>query len=90
MSYLTLSGIIRKGRRNVAVKVVIRDEMTVSTFSDNKLAKELYDYEIKTGGEVGFNQEHNAIIHHYPKKSKDWIATKLKAEIKAHGGQLNE
>jgi len=88
-NYTTINLRLRSPAGNpVAGAVIVRDEFALVTFSDPKLARQLYEMELKQGEDVAFNDKQNALIKRYKGKKKDEIITILKKEITNAGGTL--
>ena len=91
MKSITVSLILNNTKgKPVAGKVIIRDGLTVSTFSDSNLARQLFEYDRDKGEDVAFNEKHNAYIHRYARLSKVEILKLLKEELKQVGGEFQE
>ena len=86
MDHLILNGVITRGGENVAMKIVIQDGLTLTTFSNKAIAKEVFNLAKKNGKPVRYDEIENVLIHTYPRKSKDEIARFLKADAETHGG----
>lgn len=71
-------------------RIVVRDNFCLATFSDPKLAKQLYDYDLENGEDVAFNEKLNAYIKRYKGMKKKKIIIELKQEIEKAGGQFIE
>ena len=71
-------------------QIVVRDGFALSTFTDPKLAKQLYDYDLAQGDDVAFNEKFNAYIKRYPGATQAKIIKELKEEIKKSGAELIE
>lgn len=74
--------------KEVIGQIIIRDGFALSTFSNTKLAKQLYEEDKKNGLDVAFNEEHNAYIQKFGEKSKQEIIKIIKKELEQLGGEL--
>lgn len=86
MDHLILNGVITRAGENVAMKIIIQDGLTLTTFSNKSIAKEVFALAKKNGKPVRYNEKENVLIHQYPGKSKEVIARFLKADAEKHGG----
>jgi len=71
--------------KQVMGSIIIRDGVALSTFSDNTLAKKLYNPKDKN---MKLNEEHNVLVQKYPHKSKDEILKIIKQELAVAGGKV--
>lgn len=86
MKYTTISIQLRNAKGKIAKGViVVRDNFIIATFSEPKLARQLFEADLKAGEDVGFNEELNAYIKRYEGKKKDVILKELEAEMKSSG-----
>lgn len=69
-------------------QIVVRDNFALSTFGDPKLAKQIYEFDLKAGEDVAFNEKFNAYIKRYKGMKKDKIVEELKKEIINAGGEI--
>ena len=87
--YITILLKLRSPKGKLVIgQIVVRDNFALSTFGDPKLAKQLYEYDLKAGENVAFNERHNAYIKRYKKMKKEAIVIELKNEIKKAGGKV--
>jgi|TARA_Y100000310_G_scaffold3308_1_gene4230 hypothetical protein len=89
MSYTTISFNLSNPNGKIVVgQTVIRDGLILSTFSDPNLARQLYEYDLKEGEDVSFNEKHNAYVKKYNGMKKAEIVRLFKLELSKAGGKL--
>ena len=87
--YTTILLKLRNPKGKVIIgHIVVRDNFTLSTFGDPKLAKQIYKYDLEQGEDVAFNKKHNAYIKRYVEMKREKIVRKLKREIVKAGGEI--
>jgi len=69
-------------------QIIVRDGFALSTFSDPKLAKKIYEADIDKGLNVSFNKDHNAYIQKFEGMTKQQIINKITKELQSAGGEL--
>lgn len=91
MSYSTIYVKLRSPTgKLVEGQIIIRDGFALATFSDPKLARQLYEEDLTKGEDVAFNEKHNAYVQKYEGMKKAQIIKKLKQELQASGGEVIE
>lgn len=91
MKYSTIYvNLISPKGKTVKGKIIVRNNFCLSTFSDQNLAKQLYEYDLDNGEDVAFNEKLNAYIKRYKGMKRKEILEELKKEIIKAGGQLIE
>lgn len=79
---------LTKEGREVLSTIIIKDGVTISTFSNQELAKQVFDYDKANGEDVAYSIEKNAYIKFYKEKEMEEIVEELKKQIEIAGGQL--
>lgn len=86
MKYTTISIQLRNAKGKLANGIIIvRDNFILVRFSEKNLARELYEADLKSGEDVGFNEELNAYVKSYLGKKRDKIIKELEEEMKNSG-----
>lgn len=89
MKYSTIYVKLRSPRGKIIEgQIIVRDGFALSTFTDPKLARQLYEADSNNGLDVAFNEKHNAYIQKYKGMKKARIVKKIKKELKNAGGQI--
>jgi hypothetical protein len=89
MKYTTISIKLRSPKGEIVDGIiVVRDNFALSTFSDKKLARQLYEYDKERGEDVAFNEELNAYIQKYNNKKMKEIIKKITEELEKAGGKV--
>lgn len=91
MSYTTISfNLINPKGKMVRGQTIIRNGLTLSTFGDPNLAKQIYKFDLNNGEDVAFNEKHQAYIKKYKGMKQSEIIRIFKKELIKAGGKLIE
>lgn len=90
MKYTTVFVQLRNPRGKLeAGQIVVRDGFALATFSDPKLAKQLYEAD-KNNEDVSYNEKHNAYVQKFKGMKKEEIIKHLRKELEKSGGKILE
>jgi len=92
--YIILEGIVRKKEaitgldKDIAVRVICKDQYAICWFEDTKLTKKLAKKEKADGKDVTYNDTLKVMIERFEGKTAKEIVVIIGQEMKKAGGQL--